>query len=78
MFQDPTVAGLVRQVTLRRSGGDDFAAVISFHDEGTQTPLFCVHPVTGLSWCYAGLARHLDPQVRSSVSRPTASRNPPG
>jgi len=27
--------------------------------EGPQTPLFCVHPVAGLSWCYMGLARHL-------------------
>ena len=23
-------------------------------------PLFCVHPISGLSWCYAGLAAHLD------------------
>ncbi|MCA1694777.1 MAG: non-ribosomal peptide synthetase, partial [Actinobacteria bacterium] len=24
-------------------------------------PLFCVHPPGGLSWCYAGLLRHLHP-----------------
>ncbi|WP_245687670.1 non-ribosomal peptide synthetase [Rhodococcus phenolicus] len=23
-------------------------------------PLFCVHPISGLAWCYSGLAAHLD------------------
>ncbi|QSE92714.1 hypothetical protein JWS13_30955 [Rhodococcus pseudokoreensis] len=27
---------------------------------GTQSPLFCIHPAIGLSWCYGGLAQHLD------------------
>ncbi|WP_336085591.1 amino acid adenylation domain-containing protein [Nocardia sp. SSK8] len=27
-----------------------------------DTPLFCVHPAIGLSWCYAGLLTHLAPQ----------------
>ncbi|WP_327352521.1 non-ribosomal peptide synthetase [Streptomyces sp. NBC_01304] len=25
----------------------------------TESPLYCVHPAGGLSWCYAGLIRHL-------------------
>jgi thioesterase domain-containing protein len=30
---------------------------------GTGHPLFCVHPGLGLSWPYAGLTRHIDPDV---------------
>jgi nonribosomal peptide synthetase DhbF len=26
---------------------------------GSRPPLFCIHPLGGLSWCYAGLIRHL-------------------
>ncbi|MFI6374276.1 amino acid adenylation domain-containing protein [Streptomyces sp. NPDC050546] len=27
---------------------------------GAREPLFCVHPVSGMSWGFAGLSRHLD------------------
>ena len=59
-FAAPTVAGLAR-----RAGVDDTAAALEvmlpLRPYGTGTPLFCVHPGGGLSWCYAGLMRHLDP-----------------
>ncbi|WP_442944038.1 non-ribosomal peptide synthase/polyketide synthase [Nocardia sp. NBC_00508] len=29
------------------------------HDMAAAQPLFCLHPMYGLSWCYAGLARYL-------------------
>ncbi|MEU7765421.1 amino acid adenylation domain-containing protein [Nocardia sp. NPDC049190] len=29
------------------------------HDTAAAEPLFCLHPMYGLSWCYAGLARYL-------------------
>lgn len=28
---------------------------------GDGPPLFCVHPVSGLGWSFAGLTRHIDP-----------------
>ncbi|MBC3840974.1 hypothetical protein GXW82_13940 [Streptacidiphilus sp. 4-A2] len=37
--------------------------------QGESAPLFCVHPVAGISWGYAGLLRHLDPAARCSASR---------
>ncbi|MBM7774389.1 amino acid adenylation domain-containing protein [Actinokineospora baliensis] len=30
---------------------------------GTAAPLFCVHPGLGLSWSYAGLLAHIDPDI---------------
>ncbi|MEV0336232.1 amino acid adenylation domain-containing protein [Nocardia sp. NPDC050717] len=67
MFGDATPAG----IAARLDGADAGAAIAAAtgpvlpirpssgpHD----TPLFCVHPAIGLSWCYAGLLAHLAPQ----------------
>ncbi|MFB7874635.1 amino acid adenylation domain-containing protein [Nocardia sp. NPDC056064] len=67
MFGDASPAGIAQ-----RLDSGDAAAVMAAatgpvlplrpstgpHD----TPLFCVHPAIGLSWCYAGLLAHLAPQ----------------
>ncbi|MCB5908238.1 non-ribosomal peptide synthetase [Streptomyces pinistramenti] len=58
LFEAPTVAGLVRLLeTGCRSDGFDMLLPLRAH--GSRPPLFCVHPSGGLSWCYAGLLRHL-------------------
>nr|WP_277350430.1 thioesterase domain-containing protein [Rhodococcus sp. BL-253-APC-6A1W] len=31
--------------------------------EGDLPPVFCVHPIIGLSWCYTALAQEIDPSV---------------
>ncbi|WP_405754214.1 amino acid adenylation domain-containing protein [Streptomyces sp. NBC_01411] len=58
VFEAPTVAGLAR---LLDSGGaqDPFAMLLPLRTDGSRPPLFCVHPAGGLSWCYAGMPRHL-------------------
>ncbi|MEV5598620.1 amino acid adenylation domain-containing protein [Streptomyces sp. NPDC052496] len=62
LFDAPTVAELVK--VLRTGGGSDgFEALLPLRARGSRPPLFCVHPSGGLSWCYAGLLRHLDPDV---------------
>ncbi|MFJ2766644.1 amino acid adenylation domain-containing protein [Streptomyces sp. NPDC087300] len=57
-FQTPTVAGLAA-----RAGGGatppGSGVLLPLSTTGSLPPLFCVHPVTGLSWCYGGLAGEL-------------------
>ncbi|MFB8140886.1 non-ribosomal peptide synthetase [Streptomyces parvus] len=61
LMRGRSAAGLLR-VLEGGPGADPMAAVLPLRrTEGT--PLFCVHPVTGLSWCYAGLVRHLPAHV---------------
>ncbi|KAF9079775.1 hypothetical protein BGX23_003253 [Mortierella sp. AD031] len=36
-----------------------FQALLPIQPSGTRAPLFCIHPVLGLSWCFNGLTRHL-------------------
>ncbi|WP_326692090.1 amino acid adenylation domain-containing protein [Streptomyces sp. NBC_01795] len=36
------------------------AHLVPFRTGGTAAPVFCVHPLSGLSWLYSGLLRHID------------------
>ncbi len=35
------------------------AHLVPFRSEGTAAPVFCVHPLSGMSWLYSGLLRHI-------------------
>ncbi|OKI08161.1 non-ribosomal peptide synthetase [Streptomyces sp. CB02923] len=67
VFQSPTVAALDAALDAVRH--DDPLDVllplrpIAPSAEGGRTPVHCVHPAGGLSWCYAGLIRHLPADV---------------
>jgi amino acid adenylation domain-containing protein/FkbM family methyltransferase len=58
LFQAPTVARLGRLI----DAGDAPSTadvLLSIRTAGDQPPIFFIHPGIGLSWCYAGFARHL-------------------
>jgi thioesterase domain-containing protein/acyl carrier protein len=44
-------------------GGDSFATVLALRTSGSEPPLFCVHPASGLSWQYVNLKRHLPQSI---------------
>ncbi len=62
LFREPGVEGLAALID-RESAGDveeSVAPVLPIRTRGAGTPLFFVHPIVGLSWCYTALARQLD------------------
>ncbi|NKX89477.1 hypothetical protein HGA10_19490 [Nocardia coubleae] len=61
-FTDPTPAVVVERLRGDDAQADAFAVLLPLRTGGTGAPLFCIHPVGGLSWSFAGLTRHLDPQ----------------
>ncbi|WP_338930732.1 amino acid adenylation domain-containing protein [Streptomyces netropsis] len=64
IFQAPTVAAL--DTALDAAEGTDALDVLlplRPTKDGDKAPLYCVHPAGGLSWCYAGLIRHLPADV---------------
>ncbi|SPE63027.1 Dimodular nonribosomal peptide synthase [Streptomyces netropsis] len=64
IFQAPTVAAL--DTALDAAEGTDALDVLlplRPAKDGDKAPLYCVHPAGGLSWCYAGLIRHLPADV---------------
>ena len=67
LFEAPTPAALAEQLGGRkggrdRRGGAGLGVLLPLRAQGESAPLFCVHPVAGISWGYAGLLRHLDPR----------------
>lgn len=58
LFEAPTVASLVDKLEMG-GGNRALQVVLPLRTHGNQIPLFCVHPAGGLSWCYAGLMKHL-------------------
>ncbi|QIS01618.1 amino acid adenylation domain-containing protein [Nocardia brasiliensis] len=75
-FTDSTPAALSARVLAALAGDHDYdlesnAALGVLlpirtrvpHDTAPAEPLFCIHPMYGLSWCYAGLARYVPPST---------------
>ncbi|MFI9063186.1 amino acid adenylation domain-containing protein [Streptomyces sp. NPDC053429] len=58
LFRTPTVAGLLGD---EPTGFDPMGVLLPLNTRGSQAPLFCIHPGTGVGWPYAGLTRHLGP-----------------
>ncbi|MFJ6611209.1 amino acid adenylation domain-containing protein [Streptomyces sp. NPDC091289] len=55
LFAAPTAATLAEELG-RSSGGDAFDVLLPIREHGGTSALFCVHPVSGIGWCYAPLA----------------------
>jgi thioesterase domain-containing protein/aryl carrier-like protein len=56
LFQTPTVTGLIGQLE-RSSVVEAHRVFLTIRAHGNKPPFFCVHPASGLSWCYVPLAR---------------------
>ncbi|MFG2723178.1 alpha/beta fold hydrolase [Streptomyces sp. NPDC048416] len=58
LFEAPTVAELALQLDGDTQDGV-FDVLMPLRKAGSGAPLFCVHPVSGLGWSYAGLLREV-------------------
>ncbi|MBJ6636767.1 amino acid adenylation domain-containing protein [Streptomyces sp. DHE7-1] len=61
LFEHHTVAGLAAHIAQGAPEGNALAPVLALRQGGSRPPLFCLPAATGLSWCYAGLLRHIGP-----------------
>ncbi|GAA3433284.1 non-ribosomal peptide synthetase [Kutzneria kofuensis] len=78
LFDAATVAELSAQLD-EGDERDPFAMLLPLRAGGDGYPLFCVHPVGGLSWCYSTLLRGLDRDtpVYGLQSRSLSGGQPP-
>jgi thioesterase domain-containing protein/acyl carrier protein len=61
LFEAPTLAALAQRISAQENVRDEsFAVLLPIQPHGARPALFCVHPVTGLSWHYRGLVSHLE------------------
>ncbi|WP_107440867.1 non-ribosomal peptide synthetase [Streptomyces fodineus] len=63
VFEAPTPALLAARIAGGDRHEDPLDVVLPLRPHGSRPAVFCVHPAGGLGWCYAGLIRHLDPDV---------------
>jgi nonribosomal peptide synthetase DhbF len=61
IFRRPTVAALSRRLAGDGTERDADLTLLELRHGGTGVPLFFVHPAAGLSWCYARVLEHIDP-----------------
>ncbi|MGY5127199.1 amino acid adenylation domain-containing protein [Streptomyces nigrescens] len=59
VFEAPSPAALSRLLD-RASPQSAPAHLVPFRTGGPAAPVFCVHPLSGISWLYSGLLRHID------------------
>ncbi|WUI31184.1 amino acid adenylation domain-containing protein [Nocardia sp. NBC_00416] len=66
LFGSPAVQGLARHLAaVAERGGDDqgthaaTAVMLPIRPGSGRRPLFCFHPMSGMAWGFAGLARYL-------------------
>ncbi|WP_416276896.1 amino acid adenylation domain-containing protein [Nocardia sp. alder85J] len=82
-FTGSTVAELTERVLAALAGEHDFdlgndaalEVLLPIRATGTGDPLFCIHPMYGLSWSYAGLARYVPDRPILGLQSPALSED---
>ncbi|KAG0344279.1 hypothetical protein BG005_001922 [Podila minutissima] len=60
VFEATTIEQLARILPQQDNiQGDAFSVLLPLKTTGSRSPLFCIHPVLGLSWSFIGLSKHL-------------------
>ncbi|MBB5932043.1 non-ribosomal peptide synthetase, partial [Streptomyces echinatus] len=72
VFECPTVADLApRLLGMAPDGRDEtYAPLMTIRSGGTERPLFCLHPVSGVGWFYLSLARYVDDRPIYALQAP--------
>jgi thioesterase domain-containing protein len=55
VFEHPVLGQLASRIGLVTDGAAAFAVLLPIRTNGSQPPLFCLHPGSGLCWPYTGL-----------------------
>lgn len=58
LLEKPTISNLASQIE-NQTETDPFSPVFSFRTQASGLPLFCIHPLIGISWVYANLLRSI-------------------
>jgi amino acid adenylation domain-containing protein len=59
LYEAPTVEAMAARLDGGKEISSALGSMLTLRSGGFLTPLFCIHPGGGLSWCYAGLLRYL-------------------
>ncbi|WP_024800499.1 non-ribosomal peptide synthetase [Nocardia sp. BMG51109] len=82
-FTGSTVSALAQRIEGAQGGEYDFDlgsdaaldVLLPIRSDGAGAPLFCIHPMYGLSWCYAGLGRYVEDRPIIGLQSPALSED---
>ncbi|WP_369829532.1 amino acid adenylation domain-containing protein [Nocardia sp. 852002-20019_SCH5090214] len=82
-FLGSTVAALAQRIVAAMSDEHDYdlesdaalGVLLPIRAQGEGDTLFCIHPMYGLSWCYAGLTRYVADRPILGVQSPALSED---
>ncbi|MGA9870354.1 MAG: amino acid adenylation domain-containing protein [Rhodococcus sp. (in: high G+C Gram-positive bacteria)] len=60
LLAEPTPESLAALIDSGGDSGSSFDIVFPIRTTGHGAPVFCIHPIVGLSWCYNGLTQYTD------------------
>ncbi|MBY4126928.1 amino acid adenylation domain-containing protein [Rhodococcus fascians] len=60
LLMDASVSAIAERISSDEVDAEELAVLLPLREAGEGAPVFCIHPILGLSWCYAGLAGYLD------------------
>ena len=75
LLAQPTPESLASLLDSGSGSSSSFDIVFPIVTEGAGDPLFCIHPIVGLSWCYSGLTRYTDRPIYG-IQTPAATELP--
>jgi amino acid adenylation domain-containing protein/non-ribosomal peptide synthase protein (TIGR01720 family) len=61
IFSHPVIGEMAKRIGVVAERGAAFDVILPIRPEGARSPLFCLHPGTGLCWPYTNLLAVLDP-----------------
>ncbi|KAK9693390.1 hypothetical protein K7432_013934 [Basidiobolus ranarum] len=60
-FEAPFIVNFANQIQMKDDApSNPFDVWLPIQPKGNRPPLYCIHPVIGLSWSYIGLSKYLD------------------
>ncbi|RDI64625.1 non-ribosomal peptide synthase protein (TIGR01720 family)/amino acid adenylation domain-containing protein, partial [Nocardia pseudobrasiliensis] len=82
-FTGATVSALAARVLAALADEHEFdqdsdaalSVLLPIRTDGPGDPLFCIHPMYGLSWCYSGLARYVEDRPILGLQSPALSED---
>lgn len=63
MFETPTIAALAERLEVANEASSLMAPMLPIKATGNREPLFCIHPILGLSWSFFSLGQHVGEDV---------------
>ena len=70
VLSDPTPAGIAAALVSGPSADAELDVLLPIRPSGSAAPVFFIHPIVGLSWCYAGLTRYLKGRAMYGLQTP--------